>query len=202
MAPAAIRDAGLIRLMLAATFSLAAMAACSVAIQVLLLPARRTGDGPGGTVGTGPGTGVSLASVIFGGSDAVSSSGFGALSFAIDGDGGGVSQPAALGFPEGLEDAAAAPAPVLEQDAQEAFLELVKKRLQMKTPLDTTFWRPYVRPAADARTREKNQTSLVFVAGAEGTGHHFVTAVMMRLYELMPMTLVQEQMCVRPPLLL
>ena len=34
-----------------------------------------------------------------------------------------------------------------------------------------------------------NQTS-----GAEGTGHHFVTAVMMRLSQLMPMTLVQEQM--------
>ena len=31
------------------------------------------------------------------------------------------------------------------------------------------------------------------VAGAEGTGHHFITALMMRLPQLMPMTLVQEQ---------
>ena len=31
-------------------------------------------------------------------------------------------------------------------------------------------------------------------AGAEGTGHHFITALMMRLSELMPMSLTQEQM--------
>ena len=31
------------------------------------------------------------------------------------------------------------------------------------------------------------------MAGAEGTGHHFITALMMRLPKLMPMSLVQEQ---------
>jgi len=38
-----------------------------------------------------------------------------------------------------------------------------------------------------------NGTQLIFVAGAEGTGHHFITALMMRVPSLMPMTLVQEQ---------
>jgi hypothetical protein len=37
-------------------------------------------------------------------------------------------------------------------------------------------------------------TCVRWVAGAEGTGHHFITALMMRLSQLMPMTLVQEQM--------
>jgi len=85
---------------------------------------------------------------------------------------------------------ASAPAPS-EQD-QEAFLELVKRRVNIKTTLDTTFWRPYVR-SVSKDVAATNQTQLIFVAGAEGTGHHFVTAVMMRLSQLMPMTLVEEQ---------
>ena len=84
----------------------------------------------------------------------------------------------------------------LESFSQEAFLELVKRRVNIKTPLDTTFWRPYVRGVAkDAgKNPAGHQTQLIFVAGAEGTGHHFITALMMRLSQLMPMTLVEEQM--------
>ena len=85
--------------------------------------------------------------------------------------------------------------PILtEQEAQDAFIESVKKKLAIRTPLDTTFWRPYARVHPEIKASDTNQTNLVFVAGAEGTGHHFITAVMMRLKELMPMTLVQEQM--------
>ena len=85
--------------------------------------------------------------------------------------------------------------PILtEQEAQDAFIESVKKKLAIRTPLDTTFWRPYARVHPEIKASQANQTNLVFVAGAEGTGHHFITAVMMRLKELMPMTLVQEQM--------
>ena len=83
------------------------------------------------------------------------------------------------------------------QVSQEEFLETVKRRVSLKTPLDTSFWRPYVRGMAptpeEGSEGAKNQTQLIFVAGAEGTGHHFITAVMMRLTQLMPMTLVQEQ---------
>ena len=70
----------------------------------------------------------------------------------------------------------------------------MKKKLAIRTPLDTTFWRPYARVHPEIKASDTNQTNLVFVAGAEGTGHHFITAVLMRLPQLMPMTLVQEQM--------
>jgi hypothetical protein len=79
---------------------------------------------------------------------------------------------------------------------QEAFLEVVKRRASIETPLDTSFWRPYVKPqqpADHSKPLSDSQRQLVFVAGAEGTGHHFITALMMRLPELMPMSLVQEQ---------
>jgi len=90
----------------------------------------------------------------------------------------------------------AAPVPPLDSQESEAiFLETVKRRMSIKTPLDTSFYRPFARAKSDAkRTWAANATSLVFVAGAEGTGHHFITALMMRLSELMPMTLTQEQM--------
>ena len=91
-----------------------------------------------------------------------------------------------------------APPQLSDEDAQEAFLELVKRRASIQTKLDTSFWRPYNRPAgaADKGSPQQpglNGTQLIFVAGAEGTGHHFITALMMRLPKLMPMTLVQEQ---------
>ena len=88
------------------------------------------------------------------------------------------------------------PPQLSDADAQEAFLELVKRRASIQTPLDTSYWRPYVRGvAADNKQQQAGPDApqLVFVAGAEGTGHHFVTALMMRLPKLMPMTLVQEQ---------
>ena len=87
------------------------------------------------------------------------------------------------------------PPQLSDEDAQEAFLELVKRRASIQTPLDTSFWRPYVRKEGKAapKVESANQTQLIFVAGAEGTGHHFITALMMRLPALMPMTLVQEQ---------
>ena len=84
--------------------------------------------------------------------------------------------------------------PILtEQEAQDAFIESVKKKLAIRTPLDTTFWRPYARVHPEIKASDTNQTDLVFVAGAEGTGHHFATALMMRLPDLLPMSLVQEQ---------
>eukprot|EP00965_Chrysotila_dentata_P116799 3860307-Pleurochrysis_carterae.AAC.2 len=49
-----------------------------------------------------------------------------------------------------------------------------------QTPLDSSFWRPYSRFALDTPSPTVNQTSLIFVAGAEGTGHHFITAVRRR----------------------
>ena len=92
------------------------------------------------------------------------------------------------------------PPPQLSDDeAQEAFLELVKRRASIQTPLDTSFWRPYIRSPGADKSREApqpgsaNSTQLIFVAGAEGTGHHFITALLMRVPSLMPMTLVQEQ---------
>ena len=82
----------------------------------------------------------------------------------------------------------------VEED-QEAFLELVKRRASIQTPLDASFWRPYNRmPSEHPPAKQANGTKLFFVAGAEGTGHHFITALLMRLPELMPMSLVQEQM--------
>ena len=83
-----------------------------------------------------------------------------------------------------------------QQEAENVFLELVKRRMSIKTPLDTSFYRPFARANKDAKNRAGggNQTNLIFVAGAEGTGHHFITALMMRLSELMPMSLTQEQM--------
>ena len=63
--------------------------------------------------------------------------------------------------------------------------------------------RPYARASAEGGGGSAPgvaPTNLIFVAGAEGTGHHFLTAVMMRLSELMPMTLVQEQMFQAPPM--
>ena len=90
---------------------------------------------------------------------------------------------------------AASPAPS-EDDLRERFLEKVKRRVKYKTPLDDTFWRPYARPPAEGGGGSGGlgggkPTNLIFVAGAEGTGHHFVTAVMMRLQQLWPMTIVQ-----------
>ena len=83
-----------------------------------------------------------------------------------------------------------------QQEAENVFLELVKRRMSIKTPLDTSFYRPFARANKDAKNRAGggNQTNLIFGAGAEGTGHHFITALMMRLSELMPMSLTQEQM--------
>ena len=72
----------------------------------------------------------------------------------------------------------------------------MKRRASIETPLDTSFWRPYVKPqqpADHSKPLSDSQRQLVFVAGAEGTGHLFITALMMRLPELMPMSLVQEQ---------
>ena len=99
---------------------------------------------------------------------------------------------------QGLQPPPPPPPRVSDADAQEAFLELVKKRASIQTPLDNSFWRPYIRqPGADVvgvpQPRRANGTQLIFVAGAEGTGHHFITALLMRLPQLMPMTLVQEQ---------
>ena len=87
------------------------------------------------------------------------------------------------------------PDTISDAEAQEAFLELVKRRAAIQTPLDNSFWRPYTRVVAEQNgNAPQNGTRLYFVAGAEGTGHHFITALMMRLPELMPMSLVQEQM--------
>ena len=86
---------------------------------------------------------------------------------------------------------AAPPPQPSDADSQEAFLELVKRRASIQTPLDTSFWRPYRDPPH--QPMRHNGTQLFFIAGAEGTGHHFITALMMRLPSLMPMTLVQEQ---------
>ena len=48
-----------------------------------------------------------------------------------------------------LEKFQRVPPPQLsDADAQEAFLELVKRRAAIQTPLDTSFWRPYVRGAS------------------------------------------------------
>ncbi|EOD15091.1 hypothetical protein EMIHUDRAFT_459384 [Emiliania huxleyi CCMP1516] len=89
------------------------------------------------------------------------------------------------------------------QQSQVEFLRNVKRRLKIETPIDETFWRPYARASAEGGGGSAPgvaPTNLIFVAGAEGTGHHFLTAVMMRLSELMPMTLVQEQMFQAPPM--
>jgi hypothetical protein len=62
--------------------------------------------------------------------------------------------------------------------SQEEFLIAVKRRLKIQTPLDNTFWRPYARLSAEGRAtipEGENRTNLIFVAGAEGTGHHFVS---------------------------
>ena len=83
-----------------------------------------------------------------------------------------------------------APSKYSDEEAQEAFLELVKRRAAIQTPLDNSFWRPYTRVAAE-QSSARNTTNLYFVAGAEGTGHHFITALLMRLPQLMPMSLVQ-----------
>jgi hypothetical protein len=111
----------------------------------------------------------------------------------------------------GPEDVAHAPSALLAETlppspphridsstAQDEFLELVKRRASIQTPLDNSFWRPYVRPAGvdqhpPPQPKQANTTQLIFIAGAEGTGHHFITALLMRLPQLMPMTLVQEQ---------
>lgn len=105
--------------------------------------------------------------------------------------------------PTAADDSPPTPPPpprLSDAERQEAFLELVKRRASIQTPLDTSFWRPYIRrPGADKSATPqsgsggRNTTELIFVAGAEGTGHHFITAVLMRLPSLMPMTLVQEQ---------
>ena len=66
----------------------------------------------------------------------------------------------------------------------------------IQTPLDSSFWRPYARGISKDASKPAaggNRTQLIFVAGAEGTGHHFATALMMRLPDLLPMSLVQEQ---------
>ena len=147
-----------LKLMVVATASLAAVSLSSVGLMHLLLPTFDRGNAPRH---------------------------------------GGIDAPPA---PTEASPPASAPAPGLsdseESFSQEAFLELVKRRVNIKTPLDTTFWRPYVRGVAkDAgKNPAGNQTQLIFVAGAEGTGHHFITALMMRLSQLMPMTLVEEQM--------
>ena len=207
----AAEDVSLLRIMVGATLSLVLFAVCSVALQALLLPtypAAGNGDGTGTSDG-------SIASVIFGSSSVGGSGNFGAPPVAFDGSGGGrsgtndgsnrlVEAAMAVEETDAASPAIAAPMAATSPGVsdQDAFLELVKRRLQLKTPLDTTFWRPYARPAADAHVEERNKTNLIFVAGAEGTGHHFVTALMMRLYELMPMTLVQEQMYTPPSKLL
>jgi len=60
--------------------------------------------------------------------------------------------------------------------SQEEFLIAVKRRLKIETPLDETFWRPYARTSSEGRAPQKgNWTNFIFVAGAEGTGHHFVS---------------------------
>jgi hypothetical protein len=74
----------------------------------------------------------------------------------------GSSEPATEGFGE---------------QSQEEFLVAVKRRLKIETPLDKTFWRPYARLSSEGRATIPaggNRTNLIFVAGAEGTGHHFV----------------------------
>ena len=44
----------------------------------------------------------------------------------------------------------------------------VKRRMSIKTPLDTSFYRPFARANKDAKNRAGggNQTNLIFVAGA------------------------------------
>ena len=105
-------------------------------------------------------------------------------------------EPSGEALPAAPQMPPPSPTPQLsDEDLQEAFLELVKRRASIQTPLDTSFWRPYVRKEGKGLPKRSsvNQTQLIFVAGAEGTGHHFITALMMRLPALMPMTLVQEQ---------
>ena len=159
------KDLCVVKLMLLATTSLSAAAFCSVFLQHVMLPAFDRGNPQAGA---------------------------GSLGAVAPSDASSNPPPSPA-------------APVNElsaEEQQEAFLELVKRRASIQTPLDTSFWRPYVRGAADKPTQQRayrgpgspgNGTQLIFVAGAEGTGHHFITALMMRLPELMPMSLVQEQ---------
>ena len=55
-----------------------------------------------------------------------------------------------------------------QQEAENVFLELVKRRMSIKTPLDTSFYRPFARANKDAKNRVQNVKTKITVLVSEG----------------------------------